>query len=192
MVGLGDFWTINSITLKEAKWCCLWSWRTGNGGQAKLEGSERTPSLEGKPYFSLRSTPHPGCQSPPGWHALFLASGTPTQTFICDDCIPGSEPLLKKWWFLFDDDKPLLLKKRWFAPTKIWKHGGQGLLRVNQWLGCRRCDLKRWNAVAMTSCKWSWRATSWRCPKMFLLSNEQKPWLFRVYRGWKTLPSYVG
>jgi len=26
-------------------------------------------------------------------------------------CNPGSQPPVKKWWFLLDDDKPLLQKK---------------------------------------------------------------------------------
>ena len=161
-----------------------------------------------KPYVSLRSTPpHPGMQivHHQDGHALFLSFGNteyrPRPSFATI-CISGKWNHSQKkndvfffgWWYI----KPLITikKKRWFAPTKIWKTWWPGgLLRVNQWLGCRRCDLEEMETQwQMTSCKWSWRANflkvSRRC---FLLSNEQKTLVVLGCTGdEKTLPSLCG
>ena len=41
---------------------------------------------------------------------------------ICDEGNPGSQPPLKKWWFLLDDDKPL--GKEWWVGNQPIKYGG--------------------------------------------------------------------
>ena len=41
---------------------------------------------------------------------------------ICDKGNPGSQPPLKKWWFLLDDDKPL--RKDWWIGNQPIKYGG--------------------------------------------------------------------
>ena len=44
------------------------------------DSTKKHPNMvtKGNPSIDLRSTPHPGCQSPPGWHEPFLGSRIPT------------------------------------------------------------------------------------------------------------------